>query len=214
MSGDMLTVLKDSKFIVGLTGGIGSGKSTVSDLFASKGIDIVDADIVAREVVAPNSEGLKAVAARFGEQVCLNNGQLDRQKLREIVFNNTHAKDDLNAILHPLIRQQMLQQLCDSSSQYCILVAPLLFENNLQGLTDQTLAVDVSVETQLNRTVQRDGGNLDTIKGIIAAQISRDDRTRLADDIIDNNRDVSELTQQVNDLHKKYMQKSRLKLKQ
>jgi len=211
---NLINTLRATKFIVGLTGGIGSGKSTVADLFVAKGIDIVDADIVAREVVAPNTPGLKAVVACFGEQVLQSDGALDRQKLREIVFNEQAAKENLNAILHPLIREEMLNQLLHTQSEYCLLVAPLLFENKLQSFADLTLAVDVSVNTQLDRTVQRDGGNLATIKGIIAAQISREERIELADDIIDNNQAISQLSQQVNELHKKYIQKSRLKLKQ
>ena len=203
-----------NKYIVGVTGGIGSGKSTVTRLFEDKGIQVVDADIVAREVVAPNSPGLSRIIARFGKHIVSANGDLNRAQLRELVFNNNQAKSDLNKILHPLIREQMLKQLANTSSQYCILVAPLLFENNLQTLCDCSLAVDISQAAQLARTLSRDGGNADTIKGIISAQIPRQERISKADDIIDNSKDEAWLIEQVNALHKKYLQNARLKLKQ
>ena len=202
------------RYIVGVTGGIGSGKSTVTDLFAEHGIQVVDADIVAREVVEPGSDGLQQVTSAFGAKVLLANGELNRQALREIVFSNEDAKQRLNAILHPLIRTQMWNQLQKTQSEYCILSAPLLFENNMQGLTDTNLVVDVSEQTQLERTLQRDGGNTATIKGIMASQFSQKQRLELADDIIDNSKDKSWLVHQVNDLHKKYTKKAQAKLKQ
>jgi dephospho-CoA kinase len=202
------------KYIVGVTGGIGSGKSTVTRLFEDKGIQAVDADIVAREVVALNSAGLAKITARFGEQILSKSGNLNRSQLRELVFNDPQAKTDLNNILHPLIREEMLKQLAKTTSEYCLLVAPLLFENNLQTLCDCSLAVDISQDAQLARTLSRDGGNADTIKGIMSAQISRQERIDKADDIIDNSQDQAWLVDQVNDLHKKYLKNARLKLKQ
>ncbi len=206
--------ISNIRYIVGVTGGIGSGKSTVTDLFAEHGIQVVDADVVAREVVAPGSNGLQQVVSAFGSKVLLANGELNRQALREIVFSNEDAKQRLNAILHPLIRTQMWNQLQNTQSEYCILAAPLLFENNMQGLTDINLVVDVSEQTQLERTLQRDGGNIATIKGIMASQFSQKQRLELADDIIDNSKDKSWLVHQVNDLHKKYTKKAQAKLKQ
>lgn len=204
----------ETKYIVGVTGGIGSGKTTVTDLFAALGVAVVDADVVAREVVAIGTQGLHAVVKSFGKQVLLPNGELDRQQLRQIVFNDAGAKDTLNHILHPLIREKMLNQLQNTQSQYCILSAPLLLENNLQVLVDTVLVVDVLPAIQLQRTLLRDGSNEDTIKGIMAAQISREERLYKANELIDNNNEITGLPEQVNDLHKKYLQNSRLKLKQ
>jgi dephospho-CoA kinase len=203
----------EHKFIVGLTGGIGSGKTTVSDLFKEFHVDVVDADVVARDVVEPGSDGLSQVTALFGKDVLTTSGELDRSKLRELIFADTSAKDKLTAILHPLIREEMLNQLRDTQSQYCILSAPLLFENKLHEWTNRSLAVDVDENTQKTRTLQRDGGNRATIEAIIASQISRENRLALADDVIDNNQDRAALTKQVNELHKKYLHLSSIELK-
>lgn len=197
-----------NKYIVGLTGGIGSGKTSVSDLFAKKSIDIVDADIIAREVVMPGSVGLQAILNAFGSQIINTNGELNRALLREIVFKETTNKDKLNAILHPLIRQEMLKQLSNTVSSYCILSAPLLFENKLQTLVQVSLVVDLTEETQLKRTSLRDNSRPETIKGIIAAQISRKERLALADYVIDNSGDIENLQSQVDELHQIFMQQA------
>lgn len=202
-----------NKYIVGLSGGIGSGKTSVSNLFAQYGIDIIDADVVAREVVEPGTKGLKALIKRFSISIISKDGSLDRGKLRQIAFADEASKKALNNILHPIIRENMLNQLNSSMSTYCILVAPLLFENGLQKLTDITLVVDISEEQQLNRTLLRDGGQKETIENIIAAQIKRDQRCKLADDIIDNSGDMRSLEKSVKRLHKKYLELSALKLK-
>lgn len=204
---------QNTRYIVGLTGGIGSGKSTVATLFQRKGIDIVDADIVAREVVNKGSEGLSALVEQFTGTILLPSGELDRSALREIVFNDSKKKDTLNAILHPLIRKSMVNQLANTQSDYCMLVVPLLFENNMQSMADTTVVVDIEPSVQLTRTLARDGGNEATIKGIIAAQISRDKRLLLADDIIHNDADVEHLENQVNVLHDKYLTNAKAKLK-
>lgn len=213
MQDELIRKLQTSKYIVGLTGGIGSGKTTVGNLFAAKGVDTVDADVVAREVVAPNSFGLQAIEQRFGSSIILENGELNRQALRELVFADASAKDDLNAILHPLIRVEMLNQLACTQSDYCLLIAPLLFENKLESLCNESIAVDLSEQQQLSRAMARDGSNESTIKGIMAAQISRSERLKKADYIVDNSRSLDSLVDQVNDLHKKLMTKSHLHLK-
>jgi dephospho-CoA kinase len=187
-----------SKFIVGLTGGIGSGKSTITEMFAQLGINVVDADIVAREVVAPNSPALEAIAQYFGEIFILANGQLDRTKLRSKVFSCEKSKRWLNNLLHPLIRQSITDQLQQSQSPYCLLVAPLLIENKLTKLVNKVLVIDISEQQQLIRTLQRDNSAKSEIKAIMASQISRAERLQYADDIIDNSlQNLSLVLQQV-----------------
>ena len=200
-----LQMQPEQKFIVGVTGGIGSGKTTVTNMFAEKQIDIVDADLVARDVVVPGSEGLLAIEKHFGKSVLNAKGALDRSMLRQIIFADEQKKLLLNNLLHPLIRQEMLNQLAQTSSQYAILSAPLLFENGLDKWVNRSLAVDISEETQLQRTLARDGGNSNTVKNIISSQISRKDRLEKADDIIDNSKDIADLAQQVERLHKQYL---------
>jgi len=194
-----------SKFIVGLTGGIGSGKTTVSNMFADLGVDIIDADVVAREVVEPNSYALNKITQHFGSEMLLADGRLNRKLLREKVFTSDVEKQWLNQLLHPLIREQLILQLKQASSEYCILSAPLLFENNLQKLVNTSLVVDVEETTQINRTCRRDDVNEAQIKAIMGNQINRSKRLALANDIIANESvDLSQLKNQVLILHKKY----------
>jgi dephospho-CoA kinase len=199
------TVNNKQTFIVGVTGGIGCGKTTVTNLFAAKGIDIVDADLVAREVVVPGSQGLSELVSQFGDNILDEKKALDRAALRTLIFADNNAKVVVNKILHPLIRENMLNQLINTKSQYCILSAPLLFENKLQTLVNRTLVIDIPETLQLERTMSRDGGNIETIKSIMRAQISREKRLALADDIIDNSKTINFLKPQVNVLHLKYM---------
>lgn len=199
-------------FRVGLTGGIGSGKSTVASAFAALGITVVDADMVAREVVAPGSAALAQISAFFGPQVLCADGQLDRARLRAIVFTDSAAKDWLNQLLHPHIRQQMLQQLDSAASPYCLLVAPLLLENQLDRLVDVVLVVDVSPETQVNRTMQRDQNSAELVQAIMAAQCSRADRLTAADYVIDNEAPPAMLADKVAKLHQVFLQLAEEKL--
>jgi dephospho-CoA kinase len=194
-----------AKYIVGLTGGIGSGKTTVSDMFAELGVDVIDADIVARQVVAPNSEALAKIVEHFGQDILQKNGELNRSALRSKIFSNESEKQWLNALLHPLIRQNILNELSLALGDYCILSAPLLLENNLQALVNRVLVIDVSVETQLSRTCQRDSSNQQEVNAIINSQISREKRLTFADDIIKNESKVlNEVLMQVNALNKRY----------
>ncbi|MEW6981343.1 dephospho-CoA kinase [Colwelliaceae bacterium 6471] len=203
-----------SNYIVGLTGGIGSGKTTVANLFAEKNIAIVDADVVAREVVEPGSQALNKIKNHFGDDYILADGTLNRTLLRTKVFNHPEDKAWLNALLHPLIRESMLSQLKACKSEYCLLVAPLLIENNLNSLVDNVLVVDVTEATQLKRTIKRDPSSEQEIKRIMASQISRADRVSVADDIINNeNDDQTLLLKQVNNLHQKYLQRAQKKVK-
>lgn len=201
--------LLEKKYIVGVTGGIGCGKTTVTNLFAARNIDIVDADLVARDVVKAGSQGLSALVDTFGDGILDPQMTLNRGALREIIFADNEAKERVNAILHPLIRENMLNQLVQTRSQYSILSAPLLFENNLHALVNRSLVVDITQEQQLTRTLSRDGGNEATIRNIIASQISREERLALADDIIDNSQGIELLAPQVEVLHAKYLSLAR-----
>ena len=192
-------------WILGLTGGIGSGKSAVSAMFEKLGITVVDADIVAREVVEPGSVGLKKIVEHFGKTILTSEGVLDRAKLRGIIFDNETEKAWLNALLHPLIRESMLKQLQQATSDYVILVAPLLFENGLEKLCNHTLLIDVPVTTQITRTSERDNVSEAQAKKIIASQMSRADKQLKADDILDNDRALSEVAIDVKKLHQEYL---------
>jgi dephospho-CoA kinase len=190
-----------SGLIIGLTGGIGCGKSTISDEFARLGITIVDADIIARDMVAPHSQGLKAIIERFGKDILNSDDSLDRAKLRKLVFADPALTAWLNALLHPLIRSEMERQLHASQSAYTILSVPLLLENNLDTLCDRVLVVDIDEATQIARVNSRDNSDIATINAIIAAQIDRSSRLAKADDIIDNSGNIRESLAQVRRLH-------------
>ncbi len=192
-----------ANWVLGLTGGIGSGKSAVSAMFEELGIQVVDADIVAREVVEPDSIGLKKITEHFGNEILTSEGTLDRAKLRTIIFANESEKQWLNSLLHPLIRESMITQLKQATSQYVILVAPLLFENGLEKYCDHTLLIDVPVEVQITRTTARDNVSTELAKQIIASQMSRADKQKKATDILDNNRPLEEVKIDVLKLHKK-----------
>ncbi|WP_434950147.1 dephospho-CoA kinase [Shewanella sp. HL-SH4] len=199
-----------SNFIVGLTGGIGSGKTTVANLFADLGITLVDADIVARQVVEPNSSGLQQIIQHFGADLCLADGSLNRSKLRDIIFNQPEQRDWLNNLLHPMIRNTMLQQVKNAASDYVILVVPLLFENGLDKLVNTTLVVDISPELQISRTSKRDNVASTQVEQIIQSQISRQQRLSKADDIVDNQGELNVLRDKVALLHHKYLKLAKI----
>jgi len=202
-----------SNFIVGLTGGIGSGKSTITAMFETLGTVIVDADIIAREVVLPGSLALNKIQNHFGDEYILNNGQLNRALLRKRVFSCEVDKLWLNNLLHPIIRAELVNQTKAAKSPYCILVAPLLVENNLIPLVNTVLVIDVKEETQLNRTCLRDNSSEDQIKAIMASQTSRDQRLSYANNIINNDSDNLELIlQQVKELDSQYLNSLKKKL--
>lgn len=201
-----------SQFIVGLTGGIGSGKSTVARLFSGFGICVVDADEAARQVVAPGQPALTAIFEHFGPTVQASDFSLDRAALRALIFNNDSEKAWLNQLLHPLIRQQMFAQLQTASSPYAILMAPLLLENQLDQQVDQVLVVDVSEAQQIERTMQRDQNDAKLVQAIMASQCNRTERLRRANQIISNQGAASELAEQVDQLHQLYLQLAKEKL--
>ncbi|WP_022942531.1 dephospho-CoA kinase [Psychromonas hadalis] len=172
--------------IIGLTGGIGSGKSTVANLFKGLNIEVVDADIVARLVVQKGQPALLNISKYFGLDI-LHKGELNRSKLRQIIFTDIQKKAWLNNLLHPLIRAEMLVQLAQAKSDYVILEAPLLFENGLQSYCDQVVVVDIDEPLQIARATSRDNTTEAQIKAIINSQISREHRLKKANFVIDNN---------------------------
>ena len=198
-------------FVVGLTGGIGSGKSTVAEMFAALEIDLVDADVAAREVVAPGTPALAEIVEHFGPDILMADGSLDRRGLRRIIFHQEQEKHWLETLLHPLIRRWLTQQISDRRSAYCLLISPLLLETGQAEMVDRILVVDVSVETQISRTLARDGGEERTVRAIIAAQIGRSQRLEHGDDIIDNELPVQSLRQRVQKLHQQYLTMAKAK---
>lgn len=198
--------------VVGLTGGIGSGKTTVANLFANFGVDLVDADIIAREVVATGSPALELIATHFGPDVLLADGCLNRSWLRAKVFNEPGQKQWLNSLLHPLIRNEIIRQLAAAKSPYVLLVAPLLIENGLTAIVEQVLVVDVSPETQLRRTSRRDNVEQSQVAAILASQCDRSTRLAHANQVIDNDVDGFDLTDKVVELHAFYLRLAKEKL--
>ncbi len=195
-------------FILGITGGIGSGKSAATQWFESQGITVVDADIVAREVVEPGQPTLQTIQQAFGDWVLLEDGNLDRRALREHIFQFPQARQTLEKITHPAIRQSIIQQLQQAESPYVILVSPLLFETNQHQLTHHTLLVDADEQTQLQRASQRDGQSEEQIRKIIAAQMPRAQKQQLANDIVVNDGLLEHLHQQLKPLHLSYLQRA------
>lgn len=195
-------------FLIGVTGGIGSGKTLVTDTFANLGVDIIDADIVARDVVAPGSEGLLAITRHFGEDILTPDSKLDRAALRELVFTHEKEKQWLNECLHPRIRLAMSSAIDKINSEYGVLAVPLLIENNMQEMVDRVLVVDCPESVQLSRALARDGSSEAAIKGIIAAQVSRDERLAEADDVVDNSKSEQHTIAQVEQLHDTYLHRA------
>ena len=189
---------------IGLTGGIASGKSTVCDLFSQHNIPIIDADVIAKELVEPNQAALKEIVALFGDDILLNNGTLDRKQLRQLIFSDPEAKRQLEDILHPRIRQQLIQQSSRLSAPYCILVIPLLLEANMLDLVDRVIVVDTDETQQIKRICQRDNISSIDAQAIISSQATIKQRLAIADDIISNNTSIESLALLVDKLHKKY----------
>ncbi|AKA15795.1 dephospho-CoA kinase [Aeromonas hydrophila] len=193
-------------YVVAITGGIGSGKTTVANQFAELGIEVVDADVIARKVVEPGTPALAAIAAHFGSAVITPDGQLDRRRLREQVFTDPQAKGWLNALLHPLIRTEMQRQCAAARSPYCLLVVPLLVENRLTALANRVLVIDVDEATQIERTCRRDGVSHEQAQAILAAQASRAERLAAADDVLDNQNGTPEaIKSRILALHETYL---------
>ena len=192
-------------WILGISGGIGSGKTAATDYFQTLGIDVIDADIVAREIVQVGEPALTAIAEHFGQHILQADGTLNRAALREIVFADPAQRKALEAITHPAIRQRLHEQCLAAQSPYAILASPLLWESGQASLTQRSLLIDVSEETQLARASQRDGVSEAQIRAIMAAQWTREQRLAAADDVISNEGSVAELQQQINDIHQTYL---------
>jgi len=193
--------------VVGLTGGIAAGKSTATAFFERQGVPVIDADEVARDVVAPGTPGLGEVVAAFGTGVLTAEGALDRRGLRDRVFADPNERARLEAILHPLIRAEIRRQLDSVDAAYCVLAVPLLVESPaLLALVDRVLVIDVSRETQVTRLMQRDGMTLAQCEAMLSAQATRQRRLEAADDVVDNAGDINALQSQLERLHKRYLE--------
>lgn len=194
--------------IVGITGGIGSGKSAVTSLLDEYGITVVDADVVARIIVEPGTSALKQIAQHYGTEILQSDGSLDRAALRTRVFSSATERKWLEALTHPLIGEEILKQLQSSDSAYTVLSSPLLLETQQKVMADVIVVVDVSEEVQIARTVRRDSNTRPQVKKILAAQISRDERLALANIVIDNSGSPEQLRFKVADLHAKLLAKA------
>lgn len=194
--------------IIGVTGGIGSGKTAVTDEFARLGICIIDADIAARTVVEAGQPALQEISQRFGKSILLESGELDRAALRKVVFTDPLQRSWLEQLTHPLIRQEITTGLKRATSPYAILASPLLIESKQFQLVNRVLVVDTPEEFQISRTVKRDDNNPEQVKSIISAQLPRKIRQEHADDIILNDQGLDYLHQQVKTLHNRYLELS------
>lgn len=193
-------------FVVGVTGGIGSGKTAATNCFQALGIDIVDADLASRVVVEPGTDALRQIAAQFGPHILQADGTLDRAALRKIIFAQPDAKQWLEHLLHPLIGREIHRQLQSAASPYVILVSPLLVEASQSLFCNRILVVDAPEDTQLQRTVLRDNNDAEQVRRIIASQASRKQRLQQADDILENTGSLEQLRMKVESLHERYLQ--------
>ncbi len=190
--------------VIGLTGGIGSGKTTVTHMFAELGVPIIDMDDIAKQIVEPGQPALKQITRLFGNSVIDPDGRLKRQQLANIIFDSTAKRQQLEALLHPLIREETQRQLAKLKAPYCIVVIPLLIESDQDSLIDRILVVDVPESVQISRTTQRDAIPVSQAKKILAAQADRQTRLNAADDVINNSGKLDVLSQQVISLDQKY----------
>jgi|SRR5580692_4093266 dephospho-CoA kinase len=191
--------------IIGLTGGIGSGKSTVAKLFEKKGIAVIDTDQLARDITRPEKPALKKIIEKFGTDILLPNATLDRTKLRKLIFEDDHKRIWLEQLLHPMIRDELREQIQAAQSPYCIVMIPLLIETAPNPLINRILVVDAEKEEQLERAATRDNQTGSQIYSILSKQATRAQRLKAADDVISNMGTLEDLQGQVDALHKYYM---------
>lgn len=192
-------------YTVVITGGIASGKTAVSDRFERLGIEVIDTDRISREVVEPGQPALQEIGEKFGLDYLDSAGRLDRQKMRALVFSDANARQNLESILHPAIRQQVKRRVNESSAPYCVIVIPLFAESGAYDWIDRVLVVDVGEETQIARVMARDHVTREQAQSILAAQASRDQRLALADDVILNDGSLQSLDDRVLQLHQHYL---------
>ena len=191
--------------IVGLTGGIGSGKSAAANFFVELGVDLIDADDLAKNVLNKNSKGYELFINEFGEQYLDNDKNIDRDLLRKTIFNDSDKKNKLENIIHPQVRSGIEEFIKTSKSDYCIVVVPLIYETRSSSYYDRILVIDCDEEIQINRSAIRDNTENKEIRKIISEQASREERLSIADDVILNNRTLDSLKEEVIKLHKKYI---------
>ena len=193
-------------FVVGLTGGIGCGKSSTSQFFSDLGIDVIDTDVIARQLTQPNGSVISLIQNTFGSSVIAADGALDRNKMRDLVFANSESRHKLEQILHPLILKAVIRRIKQSQAPYVIVVIPLLFEtNDYNHLIQHILVIDCDEQQQLLRTMERSNLSEQKVRSIMATQVTRETRIQKADDVILNNQDIEYLKAQILLLHHKYL---------
>jgi dephospho-CoA kinase len=193
--------------VIGLTGGIGSGKSTVAQLFAKHGAAIIDADAIARDLTQPHCPAYAAIVAHFGKNIAAEDGTLDRKKLRNTIFQNPSQRDWLEKLLHPLILQTIEQKITTLTTPYCICIVPLLFETGPFPFIQRTLVIDAPEVSQIDRVMARDHLTRAEVAAIIQTQITREVRLAKADDVISNEGNENALASQVEKLHQLYLRR-------
>ena len=192
--------------IIGLTGGIGSGKSAAGIEFEKLGITVIDADEIAQKASLKNSKAYKEIVEYFGASILDNSQNIDRRKLRNIVFNNDEQKKKLEQILHPAIREDISFAISNSKSPYTIIMVPLIYETNSKDNYNRILVIDCDEDIQISRAVSRDGASEEDIKKIINSQATKQERLSIADDVINNNSSIEKLSEKVSHLHKNYLE--------
>jgi dephospho-CoA kinase len=192
--------------IIGLTGGIGSGKSAAAALFKDIGVDLIDADDLARDSLSINSEGYKLFIEEFGDKYLDENKNINRELIRKLIFNDSNAKSKLESIIHPIVRSGIETFIKNKKSDYCIIVVPLIFETNSSKIYDRVLVIDCDVDVQISRTSKRDNQTKSDIENIVNKQATREQRLSIADEVIVNNGSLDVLRNEVLKIHKKYLE--------
>jgi len=192
--------------IIGLTGGIGSGKSAAANFFQNEGVTVIDADQLAREVIKPNSQGFQSVVDYFGSRIIGEDGSIDRAQLREEIFDDQDKKKALESITHPLVRDLMSERIASSASPYLIIMVPLIFETNSMSAYNRILVIDCDVTLQMKRASLRDNNSSEQIQKILDSQCSRSERLSIANDVIPNNDSLENLKTRSLAMHKFYLE--------
>lgn len=197
--------MRSARLRIGLTGGIGSGKSTVADMFARRGVPVIDADEISRELASPGTSAYREIVASFGQDVVAPDGRLDRARLRALVFDDSEARKRLEGILHPRVRAEIARRVQDLQGPYCVIVIPLLIEAGQQELVDRVLVVDAAEDLQVERVRARSRLSEAQTRKIIEAQLPREARIGRADDVLVNDTDLQALEAKVELLHRRYL---------